>query len=68
MANGVEHVQRATALASEISEKCTEAMLEWGRAANKADASPNDAALKRLAQLYGQRALELAMGVARYLK
>jgi hypothetical protein len=68
MANGVEHVARATALASDLAGKCTEAMLEWGRAANRSEDMPDDPALKRLAQLQGLRALELAMGIARILK
>jgi hypothetical protein len=58
----------ATAIAEQITSACVEAILDWGEAANAADAAPSDEHKKALARAIGLRALELAMGLAKRLR
>jgi hypothetical protein len=54
-------------LAGRIQETCTEAMLEWGAAANAAEDDPKNEALVLIARERGRLALRLAMGIAKKL-
>jgi hypothetical protein len=58
----------AALLAEQIQTACTEAMLTWGEAINRAEASPKDEGLKRLAQCAGLECARLASGVAARLR
>jgi hypothetical protein len=54
-------------IAGQIQEHCTEAMLAWGAAVNRAEADPGNESLKLAAQQVGREALQLAIGFAKRL-
>lgn len=55
-------------LAGQMRERCTEALMDWGEAVNRAEANPGDERLKKIAQEKGRDAMVLGMALASRLR